>query len=305
VADAPYGLIADQLKAGMAVPFLGAGASLAGRPADPAWEGERSEFLPNGVELSLFLAKKAAFPSNDPRDREDLAKVSSFFVETGGRPPLRRQLRGVFNRELAPGAIHRTLAAIPVPLVFVVTNYDTLLEKALVDAGRPFDVVVYHTDRQDMKNAVLWWPHGANEPRALAPNELYIDLATTTVVFKMHGTVVPKAEQWDGYVITEEDYVEFVSRLISKTAIPPILSSHFLDRSFLFLGYSLRDWNLRVVLRNLNRQLEGRDEDQLASWAIQRSPSELEVELWSRRKVKLYDDTVDRFAEGLAAEFAK
>jgi len=304
VADIPYGLIADQLKAGLVVPFLGAGASLAGRPPGP-WEGARSEFLPSGVELSLLLADKAAFPSNDPRDREDLAKVSSFYVEAGGRPPRRRQLRGVFNRELAPAAIHRTLASIPVPLVFVVTNYDTLLEQALLSAGKPYDLVVYHTERQDMKSAVLWWPHGTREPKTLAPNDLYIDLMMTTVVFKMHGTVVPHSEEWDGYVITEEDYVEFISRLISKTAIPPILSSHFLDRSFLFLGYSLRDWNLRVVLRNLSRQLEGRDEDHLASWAIQRAPSKLETELWSRRKVKLYDETVERFSEGLTAELAK
>ena len=72
-------------------------------------------------------------------------------------------------------------------------------------------------------------------------------------IFKMHGAFLPDTDAWDGCVITEEDYVEFLSRVSSKAAIPALFSAHFHDRSLLFIGFSLRDWNVRTMLRTLSR----------------------------------------------------
>jgi hypothetical protein len=183
----------------------------------------------------------------------------------------------------------------------VVTNYDTLVEQAFRAAGKPYDLVVYPTDRKDFANAILWWQHGSAKPVVTAPNELDIDLAKTTVIYKMHGTIFPESDEWDNFVITEEDYVEFLSRMTTSTAIPSLFYPYFRERSFLFLGYSLRDWNLRVVLKNLSKYLPKRmadsddDEDQLPSWAIQRDPSELEGKLWAKRRVGIFDQPLDEF----------
>jgi len=46
------------MKAGKVIPFLGAGASLVGRPAGATWAGEQSSFLPTGGELSGLLAEE-------------------------------------------------------------------------------------------------------------------------------------------------------------------------------------------------------------------------------------------------------
>ena len=35
----------------------------------------------------------------------------------------------------------------------------------------------------------------------------------------MHGTVWPTADQWDNFVITEEDYIEFLSRMTTKSVL--------------------------------------------------------------------------------------
>ena len=43
----------------------------------------------------------------------------------------------------------------------------------------------------------------------------------------------------------------FLSRMTQGLAVPSLFYEHFSERSFLFLGYSLCDWNTRVVLRNL------------------------------------------------------
>jgi hypothetical protein len=102
-------------------------------------------------------------------------------------------------------------------------------------------------------------------------------------------------------VITEEDYVEFLSRLTMNTAIPAIFYPYFRERSFLFLGYSLRDWNLRVLLKNLSKHLSTRrpmgdgDDEVLPSWAIQMHPSRLEERLWQRNSVNIFDCPLDEF----------
>jgi hypothetical protein len=267
------------------------------------WNPFNPAFLPSGVELAHFLADDATFPSPDPHDRDDLAKVSSYYA-ISGRRRLRARLREVLNHEYKCGSLHQFLAAVPAPLVIVVTNYDTLVEEAFRAAGKPYDLVIYPTDRKDSRNAVLWWPHSANRPEVKAPNELAgdIDLARATVIYKMHGTIAREGSEWDSFVITEEDYVEFLSRMTNNTAIPPLFFPHFRERSFLFLGYSLRDWNLRVVLNNLSKHFSSRrmatsdeDEEALPSWAIQRSPSELERDLWRRRNVQIFDLTLDEF----------
>ncbi|PWU01931.1 MAG: hypothetical protein C5B51_21835 [Terriglobia bacterium] len=298
--EPPYGAIWDLLKDGSVVPFLGAGASLMGRPAAQTWDGDHPAVLPSGVELAGYLAAKSEFPSKDRRDLEDLAKVSSYFSDLVGRRRLRQRLHDILNHDFQFGALHQLLAAIPANLLIVATNYDTLVEQAFQAADKPYDLVIYPNDQKDLAGSVLWWPHGAEQPRGVEPNLLDIDLAKKTVIYKMHGSVVRQAAQWDNFVITEEDYVEFLSRM--SEAVPRIFYSYCESRSFLFLGYSLRDWNLRVVLRNLSRTLARRGDEELPSWAIQRGPSELEIALWRKRNVEIFDVPLDEFTARIRQE---
>lgn len=314
MAIPPYGEISDLLKNGQVVPFLGAGVNFGNRvPPTAVWDNKEPSFLPSGSELSRFLATKSSFPSQDEHDIRDLAKVASFFVETSARRRLCERLREVFDRDFAPCNIHTYLAELTAPLLIITTNYDDLTERAFLSAGRPFDLVVHPTDRKEDDASVLWWRHGESEPEAIAPNQLYIDLAKTTVIYKMHGTVDRVSQKWDSFVITEEDYVDFLSRMTTQGAVPALFMKHCRSRPFLFLGYGLRDWNLRVVLRNLRkfippvgagRAMEVDDDDDLRSWAIQYRPSDLEVELWSARRVKVYDVEINEFVKVLKEQSA-
>src|SRR5262249_37379512 len=157
-----------------------------------------------GVDLAHFLADKSSFPASDPRDCDDLAKVSAYYADMLGRPRLRRRLRDVLTVASRVGVLHELLAAAPSPLLLVVTNYDTLLEPAVRVAGRPYDLIVHPTDHDDRAGSVLWWPHGATEPQFQAPQTLDVDLDRTTVIYKMHGTVLSDTDRWDSFVITED-----------------------------------------------------------------------------------------------------
>lgn len=300
VIEPPYGVIWSRMKAGKVVPFLGAGASMSGRPSDAKWTPAQQQFLPSGRELAEILADESSFPSIEAVDRGNLAKVSSYYEAVSGRVALREYLHELIARPYPHGGLHEFLASIAVPQVIVVTNYDTLVEQAFSAANKPYDLIVHPTENKEWDNAVLWWPHGAAEPKIQAPNELDIDLATTTVIYKIHGTLSHDLQGWDNFVITEEDYVDFLSRMTKDAAIPAMLYEHFRQRSFLFLGYSLADWNLRVILKNLSRCLAaprrgGGGDEPLPSWAIQWKPSALERELWQRRKVNIFDVSIEEF----------
>jgi len=309
VIEPPFGDIWDGLREGRVIPFLGAGASLVGRDTSQAWDPNASSFPPNGAELARYIAERSGFPAQDERDSDDLAKVSSYAEDISGRPLLRRRLRAALNHPYRGGALHKMLAEIPTPLMIVVTNYDTMVEEAFRAAGKPFDLIVYPAERPAFGNSLLWWPHGEKEPVPIEAKELDVDLDHTTVIYKMHGTIWPEGEQWDNFVITEEDYVEFLSRMTTNTssAVPAQFYQYSRNRSFLFLGYSLRDWNLRVVLRNLRRQVESAGEagphtdEDVPSWAIQLKPSALEQRLWDRRNVNIFDMDINEFVTKLIA----
>ena len=286
--EPPYGIILDELRSGHAIPFLGAAASRVGYT-----EGSPA-FLPSGAQLANLLAEDAKFPSTDRYDRTDLAKVSSYYVDGSNRGALRRRLRRVFvDRTYQSNDLHRFLAAVADNLLIVTTNYDILLEQAFMEIGKPYDLVVYPADNREYANGVLWWPHGDSEPKKLKSNQLDIaDLGKTNIIYKIHGSVNARADRWDSFVITEEDYVKFLSRM--NNAVPAAFREYFSKRAFLFLGYGLKDWNMRVLLKEVSVS-------EITSWGILDRPSEFERKLWERRKVDIFDLTLEDFVQTIRA----
>jgi hypothetical protein len=284
--EPPYGAILDELRLGKAVPFLGAGASrlaaLDGRPSP----------LPSGSQLANLLADYSSFPSQDEKDRCDLAKVASYLVDGTNRHSLRRKLRTLFaGTEVATTRLHRLLARVADNLLIITTNYDLLLEQAFAEAGKPHDVVVYPADNREFANGVLWWRYGESEPRLVRSNDIDPDdVGRTNIIYKMHGSVRREAAEWDSFVITEEDYVSFLSRM--RNAVPPAFRDYLSTRAFLFLGYGLQDWNLRVLLKQVSNP-------DMTSWAILQQPSLFEQSLWRRRKVDIFDMRLESFVEAL------
>jgi hypothetical protein len=154
--------------------------------------------------------------------------------------------------------------------------------------------VVAQTSRY---NTVLWWPYQAAGPVEIAAEDLDIKLDEVSVVYKMHGAVDRRPKQLGHYVITEDDYVEFLTRMTRKKVIPTIFGEPFQNRPFLFLGYGLYDWNLRVIL---NRIQEFRRYPKFRSWAIETLAKPVERKLWEARGVDVYDGlTLEQFLNEL------
>ena len=290
--EPPYPLIRDRLYEGQVIPFLGSGASLGKRhPGELPWVEGQGEYLPIARELAEYLASKTQFPEGET---PDLAKVAQYFDVVGGRRPLLQGLHSIFGHDYPITSLHSFLAEMTNPLLIVTTNYDDLIERAL--EGHSYDVVIQTTEPA-LGDQLLWWPHGEAEPVKVNPNKLDIDRKEVTVVYKIHGAVDRRDRGRDQYVITEDDYIEFLSRMTRKRAIPAIFAEPFQTSHFLFLGYSLGDWNLRVVLNRMERDL--RRHRDITSWAIQLNPSPLEQRLWQRRGVDVYDIMLEEFVTKL------
>jgi hypothetical protein len=280
--EPPYAFIRSQLGRGKVIPFLGAGASLAARPGGEAWK-PGAGFLPSGSELAQYLDDRSGYPSGEAME---LSRVAQYFDGITGRGGLDSDLHEVFAAKVAPGPLHEFLAELPW-LFVVTTNYDDLMEQALTTKGRAYRVVVYRTSDPRF----LYWDKDRKEPEEVGAQDLRFDVAEAPVVFKMHGAADRANPERDSYVITEDDYVEFLSRLATTAAIPPLFAESFRKSHFLFLGYGLRDWNLRVVLHRIYQQWPRR----FASWAIQQRPDRLEREFWARRQLTIYKLGIDEF----------
>jgi len=294
--DLPYEIIADELKNGGVIPFFGAAASAICRPAGEAWEPGKP-FTPFGNELAATLALAARYPMGDGRS-PDLALVASYTEHVqGNRPYIDRKLHQYFSVDCKPDLLHAKLGAIEAAKLYVTTNYDDLIEQAL--AARQPHVVV------DRGKGGLLVRVAGDTPRQMSPigNELHkslhdpdTDQPSRPIVFKLHGSVDKIDKRNDAYLITEEDYVDFLGRTGDSYILPPYLAGLMEGKAFLFLGYSLMDWNVRVILRKILKE----NPDQRI-WAIVTGQSAAEQELWQARYLKIYPMDLRLFAKELAA----
>jgi SIR2-like domain len=288
-----YQDVADAILEGDVVPFLGAGVNLCQRNPVPT-PFAPGPYLPSGTELAEYLATKRRFPPEETT--RDLLRVAQYVGVRRGWGKLYQDLRGVFTTEYTPNSAHKLLARLPrelrnanVPQQLVITtNYDDALERAYDEVGEKYDVVYYDARRDGHLGKFFHRRHGAEVPDLIeVPNEYAeLDLAERPVILKIHGAIDRVEATRDSYVITEDDYIEYLTR--DEIRGFSALKAPMQQRSFLFLGYSLQDWNLRVILN----RIWDKHGPTMHSWAIQkhdeaRSEQSIEVER------KLWDDRGD------------
>jgi SIR2-like domain len=268
---------------GQVVPLLGAGANLCGRPADETWR--KGQYLPNGAELAAVLARKV--PNYPPAVLGDLLRVAQTVGHKRGWKALYTTLHELFDDDYPPTELHRFLAGLPAlmaslerpprepHLLVVSTNYDDVLERAFAEVGEPYDLVWYVANGEHIGKFMHKSPDAA--PVVIDKPDEYVEplnLAERSVVLKIHGAVDRPTGDSDSYVITEDHYIDYLTRTDIRRLIPKGLLAKLRASSILFLGYSMRDWNLRAIFRRIWQ------EERLGwkSWAIRRPLDPLSVD---------------------------
>jgi len=303
--DEHYRTVITAITDGDVVSFLGAGVNLCGRPEGASYQ--HGQYLPSGSELAEYLAQQFGYMGGD---KKDLLRVSQYATVMRGSAPLYRRLHFIFDADYPPTPLHRFLALLPGLLrekgyppyqLIVTTNYDDVLERAFQEAAQPFDLVSYVAEGEHRGKFLHRLPD--HEVRLIEkPNE-YRDLSLEqrTVILKIHGAVDRKKAGNDNYVITEDHYTDYLTRTDISNLIPVKLAEKLRNSSYLFLGYSLRDWNLRVILR----RIWGEQQLTYQSWAVQLAPTTLDQKFWGTRGVEIIDQTLEDYIAALSVRIQK
>jgi hypothetical protein len=236
---------------------------------------------PVGSQLSRRLARRSHFEGRHPdEDPRNLQRVSLDFEIERGRSELVRAVRDEVQTGKSGSPLLTQLAQLNFPLI-VTTNFDTHLETALAAVGKQSFVTVY-------KNNLAASERTDDYPYANPRPE-------TPFVLKIHGDILRAP---GSIVITEEDYIQFVLRMSDKEPYHPIpRTARFYLAKFptLFLGYSLMDYNLRLLFRTLRSQLDAGDYP--SGYSVDFRPDPLIYEVLQKRsgQVRYIVEDVWRF----------
>jgi hypothetical protein len=136
-----------------------------------------------------------------------------------------------------------------------------LFEEALRDACKKPKVIVYNPD----------------------PNSRTIDIKKLSVneplVFKIHGDV----DRPNSVVITDEDYIHFLLRMSDRAEgfhpVPETFLYYMKVWPTLFVGYSLMDYNLRLLLKTLRWRVDPADRPD--NYSVDKFPDLLIRRVWA------------------------
>ena len=302
-APAPEESLGDLLKAalnGRLVVVVGPGAN------PPAPSNGSDAKLPGPEEVASYLADCFGYP---PEHGRDLARVSQYVALMKGVGPLYDELHALFDRDYEPGPAYEALAELASilrergspPQLIVTANFDHALERAFAEADEEFDVVSYIGYGRHQGKFLHVSAEGP--VRVVEVPNTYADLVPDrrTVILRVHGQVDRTPErEWESFVVSEDDYIDFLSAPELAGVVPVGLVSKLRRSHFLFLGYPLLAWHVRVLLH----RLWGREKVTYRSWAVEPKPDPLEREFWRQRGIDLFDSDVDAFLSGLTRRLA-
>jgi DNA-binding SARP family transcriptional activator len=252
-------------------------------------------------DLAIQLAERFRYPDGEPAE---LPRVSQFAAVTRGYGPLYDELHALTEADGEPSAVHRFFASLP-PLLrergaphqlLVTTSYGRALERAFEEAGEEVDVVSYIATGRNHGKFCHQAPDGSARVIDL-PNTYAAELSLDrrTVILKVRGQADADRE-WESFVVTEDDYIDYLGRGDVAGAVPVGLAATLRRSHFLFLGYSMRDWNLRLVLG----RMWGEHPVSYRSWAVHPEPRPAERELWRRVDVDLVEAALGLYVDALA-----
>lgn len=216
-------LLREAYGDGRLIPFLGAGFS---KPLG----------LPSWGELVGWMAAGLGFEPELFTQHGRSEQLAEFYARTGSLDALVHEMTRRFDSEQAEAKrrdspMHHALARLDWRTIYT-TNYDGHIEGALRDAKKKAVVLASFGDFQ-----------GPRQPQACE-------------VVKFHGTL----DKPHTIVLTESQYFE---RMALEAPADQRLRSDLLSHSFLFIGYSFSDTNIRYIwyrMHQLRRQSAARGE---------------------------------------------
>ena len=259
--------------------------------------GPEQGSVPKPAELAAHLAKVFDCPASHSRD---LAHVAEYVALAHGAGPLYDELHALLDRECDPGPVHHAILEIARALrtcgapraLIVTTNFDQLLEREFEQNGEALDVVLYLALGRHVGKFLHLKPDGSATVVELPNAYTDVSVDDTTVLFKIHGGIDRRPQRdWESFAISEDDHIDYLAQADISVVLPVTLAARLRRSHFLFLGYPLREWSLRVFVH----RLFGREKVGYRSWAIATELDEIERQLWRHRGIDVVDAPLEDY----------
>ena len=234
----------DDLVKGNCVPLIGAGFS-------------RNAIVDDGSQLPIWdnLGQQIAAQLGSAYHYDSALDAISAYVHEFDRSKLVEELCSLlYVGHSRPGRAHAAFAEVPFRLV-VTTNFEMLLEQAYSNASRYCHVIV------------------GEEP--LSQNMAVGNKSVS--LLKMHGDIAHPAH----LVVTEDDYDEYLTRY---PLLATFIGSLLIQRTALFLGYSMSDPHFRMIWRVIGARLNTL---RRRAYTFSISPSQQTQDQFWRRGVRM------------------
>ena len=255
--------IVESASSGRAILFLGAGVHWA-PPAGSPYQYPPNHRPPSGGELSEELANQTDFRTRFPQESpKNLQRVAAYYELVNDRKTLIDYVHQRVEHGKRPSAALRALAALPFQMV-ITTNYDSLFERAALMGNRQPQLIHYETGEEQR------------------PREVQ-ETADAPALLKLHGDVNLR----DNVVITDEDYIHFVLRMADKVSpVPDSFRANLRRWPLVFIGYSLLDYNLRLLLRTLWYRMDRANQPQ--AFSVDPYPDYIISQVWGRPRGNIF-----------------
>jgi hypothetical protein len=223
--------VAEGLRAGTLAPYLGPEMlSLCTDVPVPA----------TPLALAALLAGKSSVPG---KIRNRITAVAQFIENFKHRKTLVGYMNEAFAPVPTPSALHRWLAALPVPLI-VDTWYDDTL-RSMLGARTDWAEVQGLSQSEHFGTWVGWY--GAQGESSPDPVE------ATTVLYKPWGGHAPAGN----YLVSDTDMVEVLTEIDIQTPIPALVQQRRATLGFVFLGCRFNDQLPRAFARQIMKRSAG------------------------------------------------
>lgn len=215
-----------------------------------------------GVPLLDVVVKRLAEELHLTPDQADVASfrtLSEYYELTrkGDVAEFYRWMDRVFHPDIdvRTSEIHKRIIDLSFPIIYT-TNYDRWIERAFEAHNKPYRKIVTVSDWADS-----------------SPQE--------TQIIKFHGDF----DDVSSIVLTESS---FFSRMMFEKPLDIRLRSDSLARPFLFLGYSVRDPNIRFLLYRLSELWENHHsrDRRPKSFILMSEPDPVQERLFIQRGVE-------------------